>query len=556
MRISIALLPGLLFALLAHGSGANPCVAVPQGKICGRHDSGYNQDLFLGVPFAKAPTGQLRFAKPRAVDQSSKTINATAYGPSCPQVPSNDSSNVTSEDCLSLNIFKPAGTSSGTKMPVMIYSYGGSFHQGSSARYNASVLVEQSVKAKSPIMVITINYRLGPLGFLASSEVLQGQREGTAVLNAALHDQRFALKWVHSNIAKLGGDAGKVTLFGQSAGSVLTAMQLLYKGGQTKGLYRAVILQSGSASIQPVLNATSTFIENRYESFAKLAGCASPGKRGTLACLRDVNVDQLINASTTLGAQIQRAPVAGLFAFPPTLDPVFAPLAPAQLIAKGKFADVAIISGDVLDEGTEFTPQTLTNSTQVAGFLQALAGTSDTELLTSMLKEYPDNPAVGSPYYSLPTRGSAPSTDETTRFFPPPRTNQFKRVASLAGDLFFETQRRFLLEHAVDDSRSKSSSVYAYTFRQNDINSSVADQGATGGLANAAAEGVGHASDLPYVFGNTMERNSTGLIQSLSNKIQRAWISFAVNLDPNELDDLGWSPYIDSQKMIQWKSYK
>ncbi|EKG10577.1 Carboxylesterase type B [Macrophomina phaseolina MS6] len=178
-------------------------------------------DQFLGIPYAQPPLGPLRFAPPAPYTLGSpRTItNATTYGPACLQDRALEKSNGLSEDCLTLNIFRPA---TGHKrpqplLPVLVFIYGGANLGGQSQHYHAQNLVAHALhNTATPVVAVTLNYRTGYLGFGVNT--LFAAR---GLLNTGLMDQRAALQWLQNHIARFGGDPAKITLFGQSSGKMV-----------------------------------------------------------------------------------------------------------------------------------------------------------------------------------------------------------------------------------------------------------------------------------------------------------------------------------------------
>lgn len=194
-------------------------------------------DVFRGIPYAAAPIGERRWTAPAAAPEWNDTRSATAFGPACPQPavpPPFGIDGPTSEDCLFLNVWAPADRND--KRPVFVWIHGGAFLLGSGSQpiYDGAAL------ARHGIVVVTLNYRLGALGFL-NHRALAGQPGGSA--NFGLLDQMAALKWVERNIAAFGGDPGNVTLAGESAGGV--AVQSLMASPLARGLFDKAIIQSG-----------------------------------------------------------------------------------------------------------------------------------------------------------------------------------------------------------------------------------------------------------------------------------------------------------------------
>lgn len=253
------------------------------GRVQGRRLSSI--DFFGGIPYAAPPVGNLRWAPPEpAAPWAPAKLDATNFGPDCWQVadplmnPGVDLNRM-SEDCLYLNVFTPAGqTSRRSLLPVMVWLHGGAFQQGGARRseYDGRRLAERGV------VVVTINYRLGALGFLvSSSDGLFG--------NFGLMDQRAALHWIKDYIVNFGGDPNSVTLFGESAGAVMTGLHLMM-GGSGKLFHRA-ILQSNPLGLQFRSVVVADFIG---EALKRSVDCRD------LACLRAERVEEILRAQSSL----------------------------------------------------------------------------------------------------------------------------------------------------------------------------------------------------------------------------------------------------------------
>lgn len=238
----------LLLVVVQFCSGelsVEPTVQTPVGTIIGlsRSFTVYNEDIitnrFLGVPYAKPPTGQLRFQRSEPAEVFEIPFHAKSFGAICPQVvipvfPIFYES--MSEDCLFLNIFQPTTKPDAPEgHAVMVFIHGGGFILGSGDMY-----VGDALSAYGNVIVVTFNYRLGLFGFLSTSD---SRSSG----NVAFWDQRLALQWVTKNIGAFGGDPSRVTIFGQSAGSYSVIAQALYPGNM--GLFQRIIAESGTPSI-------------------------------------------------------------------------------------------------------------------------------------------------------------------------------------------------------------------------------------------------------------------------------------------------------------------
>lgn len=238
---------------------APPKVKTLNGTYAGAYLPAWDQDLFLGIPFAQPPIGELRFQLPRSIDKAFHgERDATDYGFSCMQY---DQNYTLSEDCLTLNVIRPSGQSK-RLLPVLyvqfespidnspprltissVWVHGGGLYWGSSAdpRYNLSAIVGVSQDMGQPIIAVSFNYRLGIWGFLQNFDLLV---EGSS--NAGLFDQRLALHWIQENIASFGGDPDRVVIWGESAGAQSIAYQMFSYDGKDDGLYHGAILESGS----------------------------------------------------------------------------------------------------------------------------------------------------------------------------------------------------------------------------------------------------------------------------------------------------------------------
>ncbi|CAI4212360.1 unnamed protein product [Parascedosporium putredinis] len=192
------------------GSGCSPTATISNGTVIGFTDRSSAVDKFLGIPYAEPPVGDLRLALPEPLRSPFGSLNATAFGPACygkkdigPQ----------SEDCLTLNIWRPAGTAQGDNLPVFVWLFGGGLTGGdaSDPRTDGTQMARISEELDIPIIVISLNYRVGAFGFLNGQEMTD-----LGLLNLGMLDQRLALHWVQDNIAAFGGDPTKVTLGGES----------------------------------------------------------------------------------------------------------------------------------------------------------------------------------------------------------------------------------------------------------------------------------------------------------------------------------------------------
>jgi para-nitrobenzyl esterase len=297
---------------------------IENGIIEGSFDTKTNLQTFLGVPFAKPPVGELRWKAPQPLDNWTGVKETKAFGPRPVQgIVFGDMSSRSkgiSEDCLYLNVWSPAKkTTAG--LPVLVYFYGGGFvaGDGSEPRYDGASM------AKKGIVVVTVNYRLGLFGFFAHPE-LSKETSYKGSGNWGLLDQAFALKWVNKNIAAFGGDAKKVTIAGESAGSISVSAQMV--SPLSKGLIAGAIGESGSgiSSLSAVPLAEA---EKQGQEFASKAGYAS------VADMRKASTLDLFTAY-----QDSRR-----FGFPSVIDGYFYPKTMAEIFKAKEQAQVPLLLG-------------------------------------------------------------------------------------------------------------------------------------------------------------------------------------------------------------------
>lgn len=289
--------------------------------------------LFLGVPFAAPPVGQLRWKAPQPVIDWQGVRSAEHFAPS-PMQPGNPAAGK-SEDCLYLNVWTPAKTNADS-LPVMVWIYGGGFSFGSAAEpwYDGEKLAQKGV------VFVSIAYRVGPLGFLVHPE-LSAENPDHVSGNYGLLDQIAALQWIQKNIHAFGGDPGKVTIFGESAGGISVSM--LCASPLAKGLFRGAISQSGG-SFGPTRSVTfpgenmKTIQQAEQDgiNYAKKAGCNSIDE------LRKIDAGKLPEG-WDVGSSW------------PVIDGYVIPDVQYKLYQQGKFNNVPVIIGYNSDEGISFS---------------------------------------------------------------------------------------------------------------------------------------------------------------------------------------------------------
>lgn len=317
---------------------ATPSVQTASGPLTGKVEGGLN--LFQGIPFAAAPVGDLRFRPPQPVTPWTAPRNAAEFGPQCTQIviglfsdTDNGGSVTGQEDCLYLNVYAPASPSPAPR-PVMVWIHGGSFTSGAGSLYDARLFAQ-----KHGVVVVTINYRLGPMGFLAL-EGLSAENDGASG-NYGIQDQQFALRWVQQNIAAFGGDPRQVTLAGESAGGHSVCTHLASPA--SAGLFQKAIIQSGLCG-SPGNTVTQAQAEKRNAAFAARLGC----RTDVVACLRRADPIKLTKTAVPgvrVLSNLVWAPISGN----PTL-----PRPLLESFESGQFNRVPVMNGSNHDEGRLF----------------------------------------------------------------------------------------------------------------------------------------------------------------------------------------------------------
>jgi para-nitrobenzyl esterase len=414
----------------------------PAGVVVGRHEDGV--DVFRGIPFAKAPAGELRFAPPEPLERSSAPIDATRFGPISLQdidplseaVPGAENlfyalDARAGEDCLNLNVWTADLDGSA---PVLVYVHGGAFLCGS----GTGAWIDGAAHAREHgLVVVTLNYRLGILGGLFLGDI------DPQLSNLAIQDQIAALRWVRANIAAFGGDPERVTVAGESAGAMSTCSLLVAPAA--KGLFARAVVQSGH------LDATLTLDEARAATRTILERLNVPTDGpDVLARLRAVSLPRIAAAQREFGMSVRT--------FPMVLDDVTLPADPLGALRAGRSAGVDLLIGTTREEFRLF---------EITGWA-APSGTVE-DVIAALLPT-DDAPTAGALYRSV---GTATGADERAL-----------QHLVLTEHGFTEPARRLAAAHSAGGGRT-----YHYDF-------SWASR-ALDGLVGAA-----HVVDIPFFFGN------------------------------------------------------
>ncbi|XP_051057516.1 liver carboxylesterase [Phodopus roborovskii] len=329
---------GLLLLLLhVHGQdSASPIRSTQTGQVRGSlvhvKDGELSVYTFLGIPFAKPPVGPLRFAPPEPPEPWGGVRDGTSHPAMCLQTDmmmsqvSKERKMIVptismSEDCLYLNIYTPAHAHEGSNLPVMVWIHGGGLVIGMASMNDGSILA-----ATEDIVIVSIQYRLGILGFFSTGDK-------NARGNWGYLDQVAALHWVQQNIAYFGGNPGRVTIFGASAGG--TSVSSLVVSPMSKGLFHGAIMQSGVSLLPDLISDTADKV---YTIVANLSGCEAKDSEALVHCLRKKTEAQIlaINQVFTM--------------IPAVVDGTFLPRHPRELLASVDFHPVPSIIGVDSDE--------------------------------------------------------------------------------------------------------------------------------------------------------------------------------------------------------------
>ncbi len=481
---------GSLAALTAALSAApSDQVHLAGGVVEGTTGKNAGIRAYLGIPYAAPPVGELRWKPPQPVPAWTGVQKADHFGARCMQ------SNVfgdmvfkdsgMAEDCLNLNVWTPA-KSAREKLPVMVWIYGGGFQAGATSepRQNGEVLAGKGV------VVVSMNYRLGIFGFYAHPELTK-ESGNHASGNYGLMDQLEALRWVHKNIQAFGGDPGKVTIFGESAGSF--AVCALMASPLAHGLFARAIGESGAFFGNTLSAKTLTKSEEYGAKFA------TSQKAGSLADLRAIPAEKLLGA----------AHAAGDFNFGPNVDGYFLPSLASEIYAAGKQSHVPLLAGWNADEGSY-------------GVVMAKEKLTAEKFTAQIRQKFPKDQAEVAKLYP------AGSEDEA-----------FRSATDLAGDQFIAYSTWKWIEVQRQTGGGK---VYRYLFSR--VRPSPPDAMVNG--VPASRLGAAHASEIEYVFG-ALDSNKEYVWQpadyKLSELMQTYWSNFAKTGDPNGAGLPKWSPH-------------
>ncbi|OCT84561.1 hypothetical protein XELAEV_18022714mg [Xenopus laevis] len=488
-----------------YGAGqknVKPLVTTKYGQLLGKTVDVKGTDrsvhAFMGVPFAKPPTGPLRYAEPQPPEPWSSVKEATAPPPMCLQNPIIMEHSVTIfkanavlppilEDCLYLNIFTPADREKNSKLPVMVFIHGGGLAIGYASLYDGSAL-----SAYENIVMVSIQYRLGPLGFFST-----GDKEVQA--NLGLLDQVAAFQWVQENIKEFGGDPQSVTIFGESAGGLSVSAHIL--SPLSKGLFHRAIAESGVAIFPNLMVHQTEDVLYGRDLIANISECDLPL---ILNCLKNKTEDEMLEITVAMGFTI----------LPVCVDGIFLPK-PAEEILAAK----------------ESNPVPYMEFLNISGMMDGMEKTDVLSLLNFSLL------SVGSDAIPLLMEEYFGDTNDPVEI-----RNNF---LELGGDMLFVIPALKTANY----HRDSGLPVYFYEFQHRP---SLYDD------SKADFVKADHGDELYFVLGGpflngdvTFQGDGTDEEKVLSKKIMKYWANFARYGDPNGPGLTEWLKYDEDEHYME-----
>ncbi len=339
-----------------------------QGKVAGRTWT------WQGIPFAAAPVGPLRFAPPVDTACWQGVKQTTSFGPACLQKTASGET-IGSEDCLSLNVWAPDTANAASALPVLVFIHGGGHQQGSASQQlpDGSYMYDgQHFAERSDAVVVTIEYRLGPFGFLAHPALTAERPEKSG--NYGTLDQIIALRWVKNNIESFGGDPDRVLVFGESAGAVSTCR--LLASPLAARLFSAAIIESGACVAKPLAQA-----EANGALVASAVGCNDPSSAA--GCLREASTEALLATVSPLEGESLRQQYDGV------IDGYALPREPTASIESGAHNRVPVIIGTNTEEQGRNVPLAMTEEEYVEAVRAYAASLGAPGLAALLLQQYP-----------------------------------------------------------------------------------------------------------------------------------------------------------------------
>ncbi|XP_059118602.1 acylcarnitine hydrolase-like isoform X2 [Peromyscus eremicus] len=501
---------GLLLLFSVHGQDSsrpirNTHTGQVQGSLVHLEDINMGVHTFLGIPFAKPPVGPLRFAPPEPPEPWNGVRDGTSHPAMCLQ-------NITvmnsvakimfkgsppllsmSEDCLYLNIYSPVHASEGSNLPVMVWIHGGGLALGLASVYDGSKLA-----AIEDIMVVTIQYRLGVLGYFSTGD--EHARGNWGYL-----DQVAALRWVQQNIAHFGGNPDRVTIFGESAGA--TSVSSLVLSPMSKGLFHGAIMESGVATMPGFVSQSEVV----YTMVANLSGCNQMDSESMVGCLRGKSEEEMLDITKVFKIM------------PAVVDGVFFPKHPKELLVSADFRPVPSIIGVNNDEFGWDIPMVSPDTT-----LEKM----DRETIQAVLQSTPAQLMMPPGVADILVEEYLGDTED-----PEILLAQFKEMME---DFMFVAPG-LQVAHA----QSPLAPVYFYEFQH------PTNFFKDGRPPHVKAD---HDDEISFVFGSSFWGSKFDFTEEeelLSRRIMKYWANFARHGNPNSMDLPHWPVFTQDEQYLQ-----
>lgn len=441
---------------------------------------------WLGMRYAAAPLDDLRFMPPQDPPSHDSPQPADKVGLPCLGTNKDPNVNTTSEDCLFVNVMAPSNATPDSKLPVYFYLQGGGFNTNSNPNINATGIIDA---ADRDLVVVAINYRVGPYGFLTNGD--------SVTPNNGLRDQRKALEWTQKHISKFGGNPDHVVVGGTSAGAASIIFHLTSENGTDRGLFHGAMSQS--ASFAATLSVKQS--QYQYNNFATRLGCTG---KNSLDCLRKKTAEEL--QVQNFNIPLPGAASPPLYQWLPVLDFDFITDYTYRALAEGKFIKVPTVFGDDTNGGTVFAPENTSTLAQSNQFLLDQYPTITPEMFGEINDLYP-NPNDTCPGLGCYWRQIS-NTYQEVRYMCP---------ALYANSIFTKNNEK----------------SWAYRWNVED--------------PEQVKEGLGvpHTSELEALIGSeyTDEEPESykpgGINERVSPVLQGYWTSFMRTLDPNKCREKG-----------------
>lgn len=495
------LLAVCVVCLVGCGSGGLEQVRLESGPIFGTREAVGDRQIWIfeGIPYAAPPVGESRWRPPQPVEPWETPLACTAYGPACPQPDMfglfSLAAGPADEDCLYLNVWSPARSTS-ERLPVMVWIHGGSFETGSGSMslYGGRPLAARGV------VVVTINYRLGPLGFLVHP-ALSAEAESGVAGNYGLLDQIAALEWVQANIAGFGGDPGNVTVFGESAGGI--SILDLIVSPPAAGLFRRAIVESGILLDQGfgvTMADTRERAEAAGRSFAE--ALAVEESDHVAARLRAKTPDELLEAAAAVANEASS--MDRILLWKPVVDGYLLPAMPTELWRSGRLHPVSLLIGSNADEAELFLASLRMSQDRYEAEVARIFGEHAGEALALYEEAEAQSPTFA--------------------------------ISRMLTEIGFASSARFAAN--MISRKATAPEVYLYEFTRAPLRGFM---------------GAFHAVELPYVFGTIDLFAPLGVVtqadRNLSESVMGYWTRFAATGDPNGDGAPVWPRYTEASSL-------